>query len=177
MYPYVDILTKEAFDVMTKNGKDFSFIESNNMAFEIVKVDDITNVLFGHHIIMQAHLIEIFNISEKLDINDIIIADLNVEELDGYKDVTPMLNESLELIEIPYKYRLKLFIPEHINITPKRIEYALIQLPLAFSVAAHLYKQSLFIIEEAVFKPEELVLLKVDKIPNSDVNDKSENKS
>ena len=176
MYPYIDVLTKEAYDLITNDGNDLSFLESKNMAAEIVKTDNIVNVLFGHPTVIQAHLIEVFKLSEKLDVNDIIVADPNVTELDGYKDVTPILNESLELIEISYKYELKLFIPEHINITPKRYEYALIQLPLAFSAAVFLYKHAMVVIEEAVFEPEELVLLKVDKIPNSDEHDKSENK-
>lgn len=161
MYPYVNVLTKEAYDLMTDNGKDLSFLESRNMAAEIVKVDDLPDALFGHTIVMQAHLIEVFKLSEAVDISDLVVAEPSIEELDGYKDVTPLLNESLEILDIPYKYKFKLFIPEHIEVIPKRFEYALLQLPLAFTAAVFLYRQAMMIIEEAVFKPEEMVLIKI----------------
>jgi hypothetical protein len=150
MYPYVDVISIEAYNLITENGKNTSIFDENPLVCVPIKIKDLEDVLFGIPIVMQAHLVEIFDISKgKFDvIEDSIIADLDVDVIADYQNITPILNESFNIIGIDYQYPFKLFIPDNLHVEPKRYEYAYIQLPLTFTTAYLLYKKALIIIDE-----------------------------
>ena len=155
MFPYVNVISKEMFDLITDNGKYPEVLEFD---YEIVHKDDLLETLFGHAEMMRAHLIEVFDTGD-LVLDDIIIAEPDVEEIPGYKDVTYKLNESFEILNIPYSYPLKIFIPEDIDIYPKRYEYAYIGIPLIFGIAVSLYQAATLYLAKSDY--DEVVLLKM----------------
>jgi len=159
MYPYVYVISKPAFEVLTKNGQDLSVLEANNFDYEIVHKNDLTEKLFGHVVVIQSHIFEVFEAEGKLTLDDIIVADPTVKEIPGHKEITLMLNESFKIIDIPFEYTLKVFIPENVELKPKRFEYVYNNIPLAFSYAVLLYKTAQTYFEES--DTNEVVLLKV----------------
>ena len=159
MYPYVDVLSKEAFDLIDEN-----ILKENNLDYEIVDKDELTDKLFNHVSVIQAHIIETFQ-TDGLAIDDIIVAEINVDELPDYKDITVLLNESFEIIGIPFKYNLKAFVPKDIEIKPRRYEYVFVNVPLVFSMSIFLYKAASTFIEQS--DVNKIVLLKA----NSDEYD------
>jgi len=159
MYPYILVMSKETFDLLTQNGQLFHDIFGEDYDYEIVEEKDLADKLFGHAVIMRAHLLEVFDV-DHIPLDDIVIADSDVEEVPGYKNVTPLLNESLAIIDVPYEYPLKLFVPESSGeIKPRRFEYTYIRPALVFSSAVQLYKQALMILFQSDYK--EVVLLKM----------------
>ena len=155
MYPYVNVLSKDAFDLLTQDGKNTEVLESQGFSYEVVSESELPDKLFGHAVVMQAHLIEVFDVDD-IPYNDIIIADSDVEEISGYQDVTDLLNESFEILEIPYEYPMKIFVPENIEVVPRRFEYAYINVPLFFSFAISLYRAAMIHFETC----DKVVLLK-----------------
>ena len=155
MYPYVDVISKTAYDILTENGQRTDVLDVYEFDYEIVNETEILDKLFGHAIIMQSHLIEVFAVNN-LPIDEMVITDPDVEEVPGYKNITDLLNESFSLMDIPYKYPLKLYVPENIKIEPYRIEYAYVNASLIFSFAISLYKTATIFFESC----DQVVLLK-----------------
>jgi len=156
MYPYTDVLSKEIFNLLTDEGKRFSEVFPE-FDYEIVKRNELADKLFGHSVVIQSHVFEVFE-TGSLQMEDIIVADPDVDKLPGYKNITDLLNESFEIIDIPYKYSLRTFIPEEIEIYPKRYEYVYVNVPLAFSYAVFLYKAAIALLGKSEY--DEVVLLK-----------------
>ena len=159
MYPYVLVTSKEVFDLLTQNGQLFRDIFGDDYDYEIVEEKDLADKLFGHATVMRTHLLEVFDV-DHIPLDDIVVADSDVEGVPGYKDTTPLLNESLAIIDIPYEYPLKLFVPKDSGeIKPRRFEYSYIRPALVFSSAVQLYKQALMFLFQSNHK--EVVLLKM----------------